>query len=60
MVNIISIPYSSFKDKIRILKDNRDTQFEDIGNVLMHIEYIGIDEEKASTLCWKEKHKVVI
>lgn len=60
MVNVISIPYSSFKDKIRIIKENKGIQFEDIGSVLIHIEFIGIEEEKASTLCWKEKHKVVI
>ena len=60
MVNVISIPYSSFKDKIRIIKENKGIRFEDVGSVLMHIEYTGIEEEKATSLCWKEKHKVVI
>ena len=60
MVNVISIPYSSFKDKIRIIKENKGIKFEDVGSVLMYIEFIGVEEENATSLCWKEKHKVVI
>ena len=53
MVDIMVIPYSTFKEKMRIMKSNKNIRFSDYGNCLMNEMYIGNDEPKAGKLVYE-------
>jgi len=59
MINVLCIPYRTFKEKINIYKSYPNCRFTDLGNAVYLEEWDNIrDEPSAYSICKQERRKV--